>query len=121
MTVFQDNSQYKYRATFKTMKQVELENGRTVTKPVVNFRRWAKYQTVTQKFRNAVIGFNETTDTIINIREIHKDPIHPGMDKEIYQVEVQGVDYRIYSVLPNLRLGGQGYHIITLRKIEQAI
>lgn len=119
MTVFQSNAQYRYRAVFNTVEQKTLPNGRTKEVNVPLFTRWAKYQTVSEKFRNTVIGFNEVTDVIINVREIKDDPIKSGIRKDFYRVDFNGETYRIYSISPNQKMGGGGYHIITLRRVEQ--
>lgn len=121
MTVFQSNAQYRYKAIFNQVQKVTLDNGRTVEKPVPVFTRWAKYQTLTEKFRNTVVGFNETTDVIINVREIYNDPIKVGLRPDFYTVDFNGEKYRIYAVSPNQKMGGGGYHIITLRRIDQTV
>lgn len=120
MTVLQDNAQYKYRVEFKKPKLVDLPNGLTQEIPETVFKRWAKYQTVTERYRNAVTGFNSTTDIIINVREIYKDPINTEMNTEVFTVTFRGRDYNIYAISPNQRIGGNGYHIITLRKVNRA-
>ena len=121
MTVFQSNAQYRYRAVFNTVKKETLPNGRTKEVDTPAFTRWAKYQTVSEKFRNAVIGFNEVTDVIINVREVRNDPIRAGIRKDFYRIDFNGERYRIYSISPNQKMGGGGYHIITLRRVDQAV
>lgn len=121
MTVFQSNAQYRYKAIFNGVEQQTLPNGRTKEVEVPLFTRWAKYQTVTEKYRNTITGFNDITDIIINVREIPKDPLKAGIHKEFYTVNFNGEKFRLYSISPNQKMGGGGYHIITLRRIDQAV